>query len=203
MSRYKLAYRPVCGGVGIVPSTTRRWATLGCLAVGQGRTWLVTAEHAVGAVNLGATLTIHQGPWGQPFQDIAQALEHELLRDPVLDLIAVPLSAGVTVVPEILGLGVWSGVRTPAVGDVVVKVGVGSGLVRGIVRAVGPDRFRVGLLPTYPVEYSLGETGDSGAAWLTWPALAVAGIHTGTNTLGEALVSSAPVALGRWGLTVL
>lgn len=200
MSRAKLAWRPLVGGVGIVPSTTRRWATLGALAQGHGRQWLVTAAHAVGAVAPGDSITIHQGPWGQPGHEVAVALGSELLADAALDLVAVPLLAGTPVAGATAGLGPWTGLAAVAVGDVVVKVGASSGLVRGEVVAVTPTGFRVGLPAGHPAGYLLGESGDSGAAWLAWPALGVAGFHTGLNHAGEALAGSAPMALGRWGV---
>lgn len=203
MSRAKLAWRPLVGGVGIVPSTTRRWATLGVLAQGHGRRWLVTAAHAVGAVAAGQRVAVTQGPWGQPGHEVADALDTELLVDAGRDLAAVPLLAGVGVTGATAGLGPWPGLAAVAVGDAVVMMGASSGLVRGEVVALTATGFRVGRPAGAPAGYLLGESGDSGAAWLTWPALGVAGVHTGLNAAGEALASDAAAVLAGWGLGVV
>jgi hypothetical protein len=202
MNILKITYRPLMGGAGIVPSTTRRWATAGVFAQGHGRRWLVTAGHAIGSLDPGAHLSISQGPWGQPGQDIALATDQEILRNSGLDIAAVPVPDLLQIRPAIVGLGPWSAPTIAVVGMEVVKVGVGSGFVRGRVTAVNGSEIRIGRLLEYPDQYSLAEAGDSGAAWLTWPSLSVVAIHTGKAASGEAVASNAVDVLASLGLSL-
>jgi hypothetical protein len=202
MNLLKIPYRPLMGGIGIVPSTTRRWATAGFFAQGHGKRWLVTAAHAIGPLAPGTSLTIHQGPWGQSGLEIAVATDQEILINAALDITAIPVAAGLLIRPEIVGLGAWSGPAGLTVGAEVVKVGVGSGFVRGRVTAINGSEIRIGRLANYPAQYSVAETGDSGAAWLTWPSLSVAAVHTGKAASGEAIASSAGDLLASLGLSL-
>lgn len=200
----RLAYRPLKGGVGIVPSTTRRWATLGLIAEGSGRRWIVTAAHAVGPIAADGALAIHQGPWKEAGHDICNVAGSDILVAPALDVAAVPITVpGVTCVPEIADLGRWTGIEKAEAGQRVVKVGAGSGFTAGVVASAAGGVVTIAPAPGCPAGYRIAESGDSGAAWLAWPTLRLTALHRAVSSAGNAIAADIDDALTAMSLTPL
>lgn len=200
----KLSFRPLVGGLGIVPSTRRRWATLGLIAEGDGQRWLLTACHALGDLSYGTRLAIHQGPSASPGAPICDADASDVRQDFALDAAAVPLvPSGVGVAPEVIGLGRVGVVRQAVQGETVIRVGVETGLVRGNVDLATPGRIEIVRPANYPTSYSVGEPGDSGAVWLSYPDLDLIGLHIAKSHGGFAIASPLDAVLASLRLAPL
>jgi len=195
----KLAYRPLLGGVGIVVSSTRKWATLGLIAQGDVLKWAITAAHAIGTISLNDRITVFQGPWNDALA-ISNVEASEIRINSSLDVAAIPIMKTVAAESAIVNLGVWGAIATPAVNMEVVRVGVGSGIARGKVESMQGSRVRICRPAGYPSDYSVGEAGDSGALWLGYPGLELISLHLAKGNDGVAISTAVEVALPALGL---
>lgn len=195
----KLAFRPLMSGVGIVPSTSRKWATLGLIARGGGRTWIVTAGHSLKPVVTNQPVTIFQGPWNARSEIVSSSFEQIIFNDQ-FDVAAAPLNPNIEVAPEVVHLGRWGEVIAPQEGVAVVRVGVGTGMVKGTIAAVQGASVYISRPSGYPLEYTVGEPGDSGALWLTWPNLDIVAIHRAKSATGSAVATALVNALPAMNL---
>lgn len=179
------AYRPVFGGVGIVASTEGRWATLGLVLTGGGRTWGLTALHALGDLSSNPNIEVWQGPRQLLTYRIALCRPADLRVSQAMDIAAFPLDTALDTRAEIAGLGPWRRtLRRPVADERVVKVASRSGIAAGRVRRVMGATVEIERLPGYPGDYDLAEGGDSGAVWFSHPAMEPLGVHRAVQTQG-------------------
>lgn len=134
---------------------------------------------------------------------ICDADGSEILQDPAFDAAAFPLLPLVDAVPEIVGLGRVGAVGEAVEGMPVVRVGVVTGLVRGVVTLATPQRIEIARPGHYPAGYCLGEPGDSGAVWLSYPNLDLIGLHIAKSHAGLAIASPLKAVLQPLGLAPL
>jgi hypothetical protein len=198
-----LFYRPLWAGVSIVSSAVRSRGTIGCFAKDpSGCVWLVTARHVITSTqgrpvagvqiyqpdNLSGALPINEpGSWR---------------LDSTGEVIAGKLDAHVEVVPSWPGFDGCSGVSAPEDGEAVTKVGVATGLTRGVISSTAEKTFDVSGVQGLPSDYQTFSDGDSGAGWITPINMMLIGIHIGERANGHAAVVRADTALGEMGLTL-
>ena len=203
LANHKLAYRPLRGGIEIYNTTADESATLGFVAksagaaVGDTERWIVTALHALTGVK---RQTVEDGePLYQPFPkgDGVQPVAHAVVDrvDAGLDCAACRISDGVEAVGDILGLGPPGALKPPFVGMHVVKSGLATGVTEGVISAIGGDRLTIIPPRGFPQDYSLTDSGDSGALWVERGTGRAVALHTGGNAGGAEEATATPIEL--------
>ena len=195
-------FRPLRGGVAIYNRQAAEYGTLGFIArpaadaPNQDERWIVTAYHVL----LGTQRrTAADGEeLYQPYDsDPARAVARFVVgrADAATDCATCRIVAGIAGAGEILGLGRVGGPIEPARGMYVTKSGVATGVTEGIIEEVRDDRVYIRTLDGFPEDYSLSDTGDSGALWVDRDTHRAVALHTRGNAGGGEFAIALPIEL--------
>jgi hypothetical protein len=190
---HRVAFRPLRGGVQVMQSQTLEAGTLGLVVTKNGTDrWALTCRHVLArpagtVVNGDAVLQPDASVPPVGLTDVAAS-------DPGLDCAAVQLLAGTDGVADILGIGRPTARTQAVVGMRVIKSGWKTGITEGRVQSVIGNQVRIERLPSYPAEYRLAESGDSGAVWVEAATLAPVALHRAEASVGVHLAFASDLA---------
>lgn len=169
-------YRPLYAGVALVSEQVNLYGTIGAFGIDlSGNLFAITAWHVCSTDVIGGTYKIYQPDRSRAPEPIGHLSPNQSL--PIRDIAAIRLTPNVSMTAHIVGLGSFSTITEPYVGQKLSKVGHATGLTEGVVTSHNRDEIIISPPPSLPPDYDLAKIGDSGASWIDQETGGIVGIH--------------------------